>query len=277
MDLTDKKTIKHLLKFYNIWSKKSLGQNFLIDKNVLEKIIKVADLSKKDTVLEIGPGLGVLTCELCQKAGNVTAVEKDEKLVEVLKRTCKDFKNLKIIKGDVLPATSYQLPADNYKIVANLPYNITAPVIRKFLESENKPKLMILLVQKEVAEKITSLPPGMNILACAVQFYGRPKMIDYVSAESFWPKPKVDSAILKITNIKPQLPEVSDSKTFFRIIKAGFSARRKKLKNSLAGGLHLPKEKAEDYIKKAKIDSNSRAEELSLANWQSLYKQIVNQ
>lgn len=227
MDLFSPSTIKSLLQKYSAAPLKRLGQNFLISKGVLEKIIQAAGLNKEEVVLEIGPGLSTLTQELARRAKKVIAVEKDRKFVEILKETLKDYKNVQIIEGDILkfdisnwvppfkkggvggilpnkdkstPALLYKRRGLKYKLVANLPYNIASAVIRKFLEAENKPKEMLLMVQKEVAQRICASPPNMSLLAVSVQFYAQPKIIDYVSKGSFWPPPKVDSAILKITS-----------------------------------------------------------------------------
>lgn len=270
MDLTDKQTIKSLLKSHGLWAKKSLGQNFLVNRNVLDKIVETANLSKEDMVLEIGPGLGVLTRELCKAAGKVLTIEKDGKIIEILKETTKDFNNLEIINQSVL---DYQIPKMPYKVVANLPYNITSPVLRKFLESPNKPKEMTLMVQKEVAEKIEATPGDMSILAISVQFYSKPEIVEIISPTSFWPEPKVSSAIIKITNIEKKMPEIEDEKLFFRIVKAGFSEKRKMLKNSLAGSLRIGEEKAAEFLKKAGINPQIRAQELNLEDWRKIYEQ----
>lgn len=273
MNLTSKATIKDLLKRHGLWAKKSLGQNFLVDKDVLDKILEVANLSKNDLVLEIGPGLGGLTKELCKKAGRVITVEKDSKMVEILKETTKECNNLEIINDDILKIA--KLKIENFKVVANLPYNITSPVIRKFLETDPKPSEMILMVQKEVAEKITAKPGEMSILAISVQFYAKPEMVQVVPASSFWPKPKVDSAIFRISRITHGLlMDNAQIKLFFRIVKAGFGERRKQLKNSLASGLWMDEQKVVNLLKKAGLDPKIRAQELSLADWIKIYEKI---
>ncbi len=195
MKLTSLREIKLLFQKNFVRPAKSLGQHFLIDKEILRKIIETADLKPEDTILEIGPGIGTLTLELAKRAKKVVAIEKDPKMVEVLKETLKDFKNTKIIPGDILKInTRYYIQERKYKVVANLPYYITSPVIRKFLESnETTPKEMVLMVQKEVAQRICAKPPEMNLLAVSVQFYAKPEIISFVSKKSFWPQPKVDS------------------------------------------------------------------------------------
>jgi len=207
MNFPQKQTIKDVLKKHAIRPSKRLGQNFLIDKNVLQKIIEAAKLKPTDIILEIGPGLGILTIELAKRVRKVIAVEKDRQLCTILKNilNAPNVKNVEIIEGDILKIEStFRLDRNesltnyNYKIVANLPYYIVSPVMRKFLEAENPPQLLVLMVQKEVAQRIVANPPQMNLLAVAVQFYAQPKIISYVSKNSFWPRPKVDSAIIKI-------------------------------------------------------------------------------
>lgn len=260
MDLTSKKTIKELLRKYNIKPSKRLGQNFLIDKSVLRKIIETANLSPRDTVLEIGPGLGILTIELAKRAKKVMAVEKDKKMCRILKEILRDYRNVKIINQDAL---SYELQVTSYKLIANLPYYITSPVIRKFLEAENPPKEMVLMVQKEVAQRIVAKPLRMNLLAVAVQFYAKAEIVSYVRKKSFYPQPRVDSAIIKI--VPQPIPKIN-TKKFFQLVKTGFSSKRKMLKNNLKIN--------ESILKKIRINPKARAENLSIPDWLSLYEII---
>ncbi len=239
MELTSVKTIKELLLKYNAHPSKIMGQNFLIDKSTLNKIIQTADLNTKDTILEIGPGIGTLTEKLAENlsaqagAGKIIAIEKDKAMAEILKETLKDYKNVEIIKDDAL---RYNCQLKKYKVVANIPYYLTSSIIRKFLEEENKPETMILMVQKEVAQRICASIPKMSLLAVSVQFYAKTEIVSYVSKENFWPSPKVDSAIIKIT------PNASGGasggqtsvKLFFQIVKAGFLQPRKQLRNNLS-------------------------------------------
>ena len=241
MDLTSSETIKEFLRKNNISPSRDRGQNFLIDKNVLEKIVETADLKKNDIVLEIGAGFGTLTERLVQKAGKVITVESDRGILPILRRNLENYKNVEIIEKDVLQIPSNLLPviSYSYKIVANLPYQITSIVLRKFLESEPRPSEMVVMVQKEVAERICALPllcnatarraGEMSILAISVQFFGEPEIIEIVPRSSFYPAPEVDSAILKISNIKKQTEKNIKKiapKDFFRVVKVGFSARR---------------------------------------------------
>jgi 16S rRNA (adenine1518-N6/adenine1519-N6)-dimethyltransferase len=268
------KVVRGLLKKYNLRPSKRLGQNFLISQNVFKKIIKAACLSSKDIVLEIGPGVGNLTQKIAEKAGKLIAVEKDKKMCEILKETLKDFKNVKIIQEDILKFNlkPYVPNAIPYKIVANLPYYITAPVIRKFLETKNPSQLMILIVQKEVAQRICAKPPKMNLLAVSFQFYAKPEIISYVSKKSFWPCPKVDSAIIKITLKKTLKPVLVDTGLFFKIVRAGFSQPRKQILNNLSKTLKLDKAKVKLWLQKNKIQPLQRAETLSIKDWENLTK-----
>jgi len=269
MNITELKTT---LKQHDLIPNKRLGQNFLIDKNILDKIIATADISKKDTILEIGSGLGTLTKELAQRAKKVITIEKDKKLIEILKQTLKNYKNIQIIQGDILRSDLCKGRTSrlkSYKIIANLPYYITSPVIRMFLELNNQPQQMTLMVQKEVAQRICAKPPRMNLLAVAVQFYASPKIIFSVSKNSFWPRPKVDSAIIKISQIKK--PEGIDSKKFFQLVKAGFSSPRKQLANNLEKILNIPRSQTKRALAdKCGLPHQARAQLLSIEDWKVL-------
>lgn len=275
MDLTDLDTVKSLLGRYGLRPRKYLGQHFLIDREVLREIADAAEISKTDFVLEIGPGIGVLTMELARRAKKIFAVEKDPKIAGVLENTLKQGKieNVEVIVGDVLKNTGYRMPNAGYKIVANLPYYLTSAVIRKFLEDPpagGPPNEMTLMVQKEVAERICGQPPRMNLLAVSVQFYAKPEIIAFVSKKSFWPQPEVDSAIIKISNLKPQIPK-NLTKIFFKVVRAGFSAPRKKLANNLAKILpELTQKKINDLLRKIGLRPDCRSQDLSVDNWQKL-------
>lgn len=284
MNLTSPREIRALLQKYSARPVKGLGQRFLIDKKILRKIVEAANLKPENTVLEIGPGIGTLTQKLAQKAKRVIAVEKDRKMVEILKEILKDFKNVEIINKDILRLDPKPYTLKTYKIVANLPYYITSPVIRKFLESENPPKEMILMVQKEVAQRIAARPPKMSILAVSVQFYAKPEIISYVSKKSFWPSPKVDSAIIKIIPRRSAYGSASFCERFFRIVKAGFSQPRKQILNNLAEGLALSlpkglklnKERVKFWLGKNKIKPTQRAETLTIKDWINLIQSYKN-
>lgn len=267
--------VKDILKKYTVSPSKGLGQNFLIDKNAIKKVVKAADLEPEDTVLEIGPGLGALTQELAKKVKKVIAVEKDRKMVDILKEALRNFNNVEIIQGDIrkIDLKDCHLP-ENYKVVANLPFYLTAPIIRRFLElKEVSPQSMTLVVQKEVGQRICAKPPDMSILAVSVQFYAKPEIISFVSRESFWPKPKVHSAIIKITP-NPQRVHRPDVCRFFRIVKAGFSNPRKQLANNLSRNLVIDKKKIEKSLLKNNIQPVQRAETLSVKDWINLTKTI---
>jgi len=272
--------MKNLFKKYHLKPNKRLGQNFLISQKVLRRIIQTAELSKKDIVLEIGPGLGALTQELAQRAKKVIAVEKDKRMVEILKNTLKDRQNIEIIHGDILDIIR-DSPSDtvldsrtvseglSLKIVANIPYYLTSPLIRLFLELKTPPQEMILLIQKEVAQRICAKPPKMSLLAVAVQFYSQPKIISYVSKKSFWPQPKVDSAIIKIGQIKK--PKNINQEKFFRIVKAGFASPRKQLANNLSQKLNLAQREIKKALTQCHLDIQVRAENLSVEDWLELF------
>lgn len=249
-----------------------MGQNFLIDRGVLKKITEASDLKSDDVVLEIGPGLGILTLELAKKVKKVIAVEKDKKMCQILKEVLgvRGVRNVRIGNRDILN-TKYELPDTKYKLVANLPYYITSPVIRKFLEAENRPQLIILMVQKEVAQRICAKPPKMNLLAVAVQFYATPRIISYVSKKSFYPQPKVDSTIIKITP-KP-VPKIN-TKKFFNLVKTGFSSKRKFLINNLSRGLKIVNCKLKIVFDQIQLGQKLRAENLSIQDWLSLFHKI---
>ncbi|MDD5032312.1 MAG: 16S rRNA (adenine(1518)-N(6)/adenine(1519)-N(6))-dimethyltransferase RsmA [Patescibacteria group bacterium] len=277
---------KQLCQLYDIRPARSRGQNFLIKEEVYEKIIEAADLKADDTVLEVGPGLGFLTASLAKIVKKVVAVELDDKLAKVLKTglVAQGIKNVEIVNEDILRIFNFQFSIFNeiqnpkfksggYKIVANLPYNITSIFLRKFLSDENKPEMMVLMLQKEVAERIAARPPKMSLLAISVQFYSEPEIIEIVPANCFWPKPEVDSAIikLKIKNKKSKMNEAD----FFRMVKIGFSAKRKMLKNNLAAGYHLAAEETEEKVKRAGFNPKIRAQELSLEDWIKLFGEFI--
>ena len=260
-----------LLRRYNLRARKGLGQHFLIDDGILEKVVTAAELTPSDTVVEIGPGLGVLTTQLAQRTGRVIAIELDDTLASILKERLASHPNVTIINEDVLNINPAALVGEaSYKVVANLPYYITSPVLRHFLEASPKPKMMVVMIQREVAEEITAAPGRMSILSISVQLYGKPFFVARVPAESFYPAPKVDSAILKI-EVYPRPAVDVDTEGFFRVVKAGFKAARKQIGNSLAQGLELPKPEALALLEKAGIDSQRRAETLTLEEWARLW------
>ena len=275
MDLTDKQNLQLLLKKHGLKPQKRFGQNFLIDGELPQKLVAAAQIGAQDTVLEIGPGIGAITRTLAQKAKRVIAVEKDRNMVEILKETVGNFENVEIICDDIrrsdLPLNFGGGPTSiNYKVVGNLPFYLTAPVIRKFLEmSEAGPQSMTLVVQKEVAQRICAKPPKMSILANSVQFYADPEMISMISKKSFFPQPKVDATLIKIT---PRPVAMEDSRLFFEVVKAGFSHPRKQLLNNLAQGLEKSRTDTLAWLQKNNINPQQRAETLSVDDWINLVK-----
>jgi len=249
---------------------KNLGQHWLKDEATLEAICEAANLTHEDTVLEIGPGLGDLTRQLIKRAGSVVAIELDAELAASLSTEIA-ADNLLIVRGNILEFDLAQLPAA-YKVVANIPYYLTSNLLRNLSESTNPPYEMTLLVQKEVAERISAKPGQMSLLATSVQLFYRPKLGPVVAAELFTPPPKVDSQVVILQKrSKPLFPDL-DTKLFFRIVKAGFAGRRKKLRGSLSAGLRIGKEQADALLRAAGIDGGRRAQELSLSEWHKLYK-----
>lgn len=272
MNLTSPKTVQGLLEQYNIRPSHGLGQNFLIDRNILDKIIAASDLSKKDIVVEVGPGIGTLTQELASRVKKVTAIEKDKKMCVILKEVLKDFNNVEIIEEDIL---KWSREFKKYKVIANLPYYITSSVIRKFLELSSPPDLMVLMVQKEVGERIIASSPNMSILSVAVQFYAQPKIIAKVSRTCFYPSPKVDSAIIKMVKNDEYIKKTKGKeKQFFQLIKAGFSSKRKQLLGNIIRNFNTSRQSAQNVFDKVNLDNKIRAQELSIEQWLELLPEI---
>jgi 16S rRNA (adenine1518-N6/adenine1519-N6)-dimethyltransferase len=260
-----------LLKRYDLRADKGLGQNFLQDPLALEKIISAAEIQPSDTVLEIGPGLGSLTRYLAVSAKEVVAVELDENLLPPLKAVLSPHQNIRLIQGDILKLSPKDLNLENdYIVVANIPYYITSAVIRHLLEGESKPRRMVLTVQEEVAQRIYAEPGDMSLLALSVQIYGKPRIAAHIPANAFFPAPKVDSAVL-IVDIYAS-PRIKEEllNAFFKLIKAGFSQKRKTLRNSLSSGLHISPTETANLLTQVNIDPQRRAETLSIEEWEKL-------
>lgn len=256
-----------LLKQWNLRPSKGLGQNFLCNQAVLGKIVAAAELAPDDVVLEIGAGLGALTGLLAQKAEHVIAVELDKRLMPVLQSVLADFDNITLVQDDILaldPAALINAPNPQYKVVANLPYYITSAVLRHLLEASLKPQCIVVTVQREVAERIVARPGQMSLLAVSVQFYGRPRLLFRIKPGSFYPSPVVESAVVRV-DIDPAPPVDADA--FFRVARAGFSQRRKQLRNTLAASLRLPPEQVAAKLEKVGVDPRRRAQTLSLEEW----------
>lgn len=260
-----------VLKRYGLRADKRLGQNFLQDDSILEKIADAAEILKDDCVLEIGPGLGSLTRYLAASARTVTAVELDPDLLPPLEAVLAPYPNVRVVHGDILKLSIADLvDQPGYIVAANIPYNITSAIIRHLLESDPKPRRVVLTIQKEVAERICAQPGDLSLLGLSVQVYGQPRIAARIPASAFHPVPKVDSAILRIDiHEEPRIPaELLD--TFFKLIKAGFSQKRKTLRNSLSSGLHIEPQDAEALLTSAGIDPMRRAETLSIEEWRRL-------
>lgn len=244
---------------------KALGQHWLRDRDVLEHIADLAELKKNDTVLEIGPGLGTLTSELLRRSQKVVAVEFDTELARKLPGQFPG-KNLEVIQSDILSFDLSTLPP-GYKVVANVPYYITSKIVQLLMTAENKPSVSVLLVQKEVAQRLAASAGDMSILAISAQIFSEVSLGDVVSAALFTPAPKVDSQVVMLKTRDLSLVADVNEKDFFRVVKAGFSMKRKKLRSSLAGGLSLTKDATLQLLKKAAVDPDKRAEELTIADW----------
>jgi 16S rRNA (adenine1518-N6/adenine1519-N6)-dimethyltransferase len=263
---------KEILRKYRIFPSKKLGQNFLIWKDPLKKMVEAGKLKEKDLVLEIGPGIGNLTLLLAKRVKKVIAVEKDRKMVEILKEVLDSQKieNVEVFNEDILDFLTSFDPLNSYKVFGNIPYYLTSRLLRNLLELKKSPKLIVLMVQKEVAQRIVSRPPKMNLLAVSVQFYSKPKIISFVPKEAFCPKPKVDSAIVKIVPKPKKIKEEG----FFRMVKIGFSHPRKQLINNFSKKLGIEKIKLKEWFLKSKIDPEKRAQELFLEDWLRLAKNL---
>lgn len=261
------------------WKKRSLGQNFLINPHILDKIVATVEISKNDIILEVGPGTGNLTKKLAEKAKQVITIEKDKRLIPILKKEFRHIPNVQVVEGDVLEKglpEARLLEEGGYKIVANIPYYITSKFLRTVFGKWPRPELVVLTIQKEVAQRIMAKPPHMNLLALSVQYYAEPKIISYVSKNNFRPVPKVDSAIIRL---KPKvftdfpearLLESQGNGGLFELIRAGFSEKRKQLAPILSKKFKIKREKILESFNRAGIGTTVRAENLSLEQWQRL-------
>lgn len=299
--------IKNELSQLGIKPKKSLGQNFLINEGVHRKIVAALEIKPTDTILEIGPGLGTLTEYLAQTGARIIAIEKDRRLVEHLRQKFQNNPKVEIIEGDILKlvpgvqgsgfseelesktgrpeaelsvrdGTGWTLDAERYKVVGNIPYYLTSHLLRTIFENWPQPESIVLMLQKEVAQRIVAKPPKMSLLGVSVQYYAEPKIISYVSRNSFWPSPEVDSALVKLEP-RPQTDaelhadlrrKKGEVEKFFKVVRAGFAGKRKQLANNLARGLGMPKQVIEEKLQSVGVDPKRRAETLTLAEWQKL-------
>jgi 16S rRNA (adenine1518-N6/adenine1519-N6)-dimethyltransferase len=275
IDLTSIRELRNFLFAHHIRPNKAFGQNFLVDHSILMRIVEAAEIHADDQVLELGAGMGVLTRELAKRARRVVAVELEREMLSLLTETTRNYINVEILDRNLLyvdPAAVFG--SEPYKLVANLPYYLTAPAFRHFLESAHAPSLFVVMVQYEVAQRIVAGPGDLSLLGVSIQFYGKPKIIAHVPARAFYPAPKVNSAILRI-DLKDEVPLTPRQRdSFFRLVQAGFSERRKQLHNSLAHGLHRKNVEIQAWLLAADIDPSRRAETLSIEDWLRLWHEM---
>ena len=276
MKLTDRFELVEFLRKHKLTPDHALGQNFLIDEGILQRIVDAAELDDSDEVIEIGAGVGTLTRELAEHSKQVTALEFDRNIFPVLRENLKGLENIDLQNLDVRKFTP---PAGDYKLVANIPYYLTSPILRQFfVETSQRPNLAVLLTQKEVAEKICD-PQKLSVLALQVKVFADPEIVEIVHAESFLPPPKVDSAILKIIPKKELTVPEKDLPNFFQIMHAGFHSPRKKIRGSFASGLPQKKEVAEQILEQAGINLEKRPEDLEIEDWRKIlaaHRKIVD-
>jgi len=266
--------VRSLLRKLNIRPRKGLGQNFLVSKGLLQRIIAAAEIEEEDVVLEIGAGLGALTQALAQRAGRVVALELDERLIPLLQRVLAPYPHAELVQGDVLAVEPADLISTPYKVVANLPYYITSAILRHLLEARRKPSLIVVTVQREVAQRLVAEPGKMSLLAVSVQFYGQPRIVAYAPPGAFYPSPRVRSAVVRIDLYDQPPAMVDDVGRFFDVVRAGFAQRRKQLRNSLSQGLALPVEEVVAALHRCGLSEKQRAQELSVEQWARLYKEL---
>ncbi len=273
MNLFNPEELKTFMRSQGLKPRDYLGQNFLVDEEVLKNIVVAADLKKSDTVLEVGPGLGVLTGELAVNVKKLVAVEKDEKLVPLLERQFKELPHVQIVQQDILRFHLEKYITGPYKVVANIPYYLTSVLLQTFLEKENQPECLVLMVQKEVGERVVAEAGELSVLGISVQIYADAEIVLDVPKECFWPVPKVNSVVIKITP-RNKYPEIEDKKLFFRIVKMAFAGKRKQIHNTIGNGFGLDKEKVTEILTESKIDGVMRPQDLEIGDWIRLY-QIV--
>lgn len=283
--LTSPKVMEALLKKHGFSMSKRFGQNFLTDENIVRKIVEVGGIEKTDVVLEIGPGIGTMTRFLCDQASMVLAVEIDPKLIPILEETLADKENCRIIHRDILEldleGELKKIGATSFKVVANLPYYITTPIIMGLLEKNLPLESITVMIQKEVAQRITATPGGKDYgaLTVACGYYTEAHLAFIVPASVFYPKPKVDSAVIHMKVLQGERMEKEEKKAFFTLVKAAFANRRKTLLNSLSNNLSLEKEEVRLLLNKAGILETRRAETLTFEEFHSLataYRMLIN-
>jgi 16S rRNA (adenine1518-N6/adenine1519-N6)-dimethyltransferase len=260
-------TLKSLLKHYGLNPNKTYGQHFLMDETILEDMVDVANIQANDMVIEIGPGIGNLTERLLQRDARVLSIEKDEQFLKVLHQLSKQYKKFEYELTDVLKFNFTARNLGKYKVVANIPYYITGKIVQLFLNQLNKPKSLTLLMQKEVAQNIIAKPGQLNLLAISVQLYGEAKLVGVVPADKFYPKPKVDSAVLHIELYPKPKYQLADEKKFFRILRACFAGKRKQIHNTLTNNLGLEKTVALKHLNNINVDPTARPQQLNIEQW----------
>lgn len=266
--------IRTLLRELGLRPQKGFGQNFLLNEHILTRIVEAGDVGPDDVVLEIGPGLGHLTQHLANRAARVVAIEIDRGLVQALRKTFQRTPNVEIVEQDALKVEPVSLIGDHpYKVIANLPYYITSPALRHFLEAERRPVLMVVMVQREVAYRILAPPGDLNLLAISVKVYGTPRLVARVPASAFYPRPRVDSIVLRIDVFDRPAIDVPPDK-FFKVVAAGFAMPRKQIHNALAQRLWMPPGSAPDILRAVAIDPARRAQTLSIPEWNALTREM---
>ncbi len=274
-DLTDVRVVRRILRQHGLRPSKEFGQHLLVDREALDAIVGAAEVTRDDAILEVGAGMGVLTAALAERAGRIVAVELERAILPILHETTARFTNVEIIPRNLLDVQPEDVFGhDQYKLVANLPYYITAPTLRHFLESSNRPAMLVVMVQKEVAARLTAAPGDLSLLGVSVQFYGQPRLVRIMPASSFFPPPKVDSAIVRV-DVYPEPPlDPVTRDLLFGIAHAGFAERRKQLHNTLARNLKTPRETVAQWLAAADIDPIRRAETLSVDDWIRLTRAV---
>jgi 16S rRNA (adenine1518-N6/adenine1519-N6)-dimethyltransferase len=266
-----------LLRAYHVRPKKGLGQNFLVDPGALREVVEAAEIGPQSVVLEVGPGLGSLTRGLAQAARQVVAVEVDGELFPILRQVLVAFSNVTLVQGDILALDPAVLVGEpGYLAAANIPYYITSALIRHLLEASIRPARLVLTVQKEVAARLCAAPDEMNLLALSVQAYGAPRIVAHIPGEAFYPRPEVDSSIVRVDLFSEPVIPVARLDTFFKLARAAFGQKRKMLRNSLSSALHRPAQETAALLESAGIDPQRRAETLYLAEWRVLVDMVCN-
>lgn len=268
--------VRALMRHFGIRPDKALGQNFLINKSALKKVVAASDLNGDETVLEIGAGLGSLTYYLSLAAHKVIAIEFDDRLIPALEMAISPLDNVRLVVGDILKLELEQLLGDQaYYVVANIPYNITSILIRRLMESRRPPERVVLTLQREVANRIVAAPGELSMLALSVQVYGEPQIVGHIPSKGFYPEPKVDSSIIRVNLHKTPIVPQSLLSTFFQLARAGFNQRRKQLRNSISAGMGVSKEVAVKWLKGSAVDPQCRPQELDLEAWVRLAKVVM--